>query len=1016
MNHYGINEQMLLSYTNDSNVQHLSEVSFVNVTNELVMELAKFKHRHPECTCKTLYFWIKDIFGDQWPLPDSPTCQAVAKSIERLNARLLKLKKQHSSVNKGIEISGFLQEEFSLPRLGYHKGKIVNFSPPRSQHLAKKQSSKVYGDMKKKLYAANRNANKRLKRREAKIQEQEKVIREQQEAISKYEKKICGTESKMKKMRMKLDRINHRAVYWEKKTYESRSKKNGAKLCEEMASLKDEIASLDLENAELSDAFESVMSESEMIQTMKHGKYTDEIRSCVYELLSLNVGVRNVTPIIRCVLKNVAHKSVSRLPSYGLTCQMILESLAIVQAQLGDCLSETSGYCTLQTDGTTKYGKHYAAYDVSVPNESTSYSLGMRHVFSGSSSNTLEVFKEILSDVDDVYEALGKEAVSSKVLLKIKNTMSDRHAAEKLFNEMLNDYRAKVLPTVVENWEDMSEPERQQLERMNNFFCGLHYIVGLAECTDEVLKLWEAASEDTENVSVSSGTQRLIRTASKAFHHRGSQKAGSSALFRSYLQKQNIHRLPLANFIGNRFNILFYDGAGVYYLRDLMIDFIESTHGQQANLLLKSVLRDLKNPILTTGCRGLGLIDKIITGPLWRKLSESSISVLKMSSVYCEIKDKFDLWSEDASSLIDGSAICIKDISIHQDIVWERLIQSDSSDAGTVEVLQLLFRAFSATTQRLLIDHLPGGHDVTDEDIIQETSSVPTTNISPERDFAVLDRYLREKPNANLIALESLILFSHNRTATWLDQCSCDETEKLLHAARMLAPSLRMKFKARRQEIERKRQEDLQKRAEAIARKELKAIKEKEKLTKGIEKVGLWTSRMEIEDGLDGFVKKTKKLEVLKLQINFRKKVLGQNHPNKTIFNFSHNRKQHSVRQLTENLLILVGDASDDLEDGNVTVTLDDLEDGNITAALDDLEDGNITVTLEEVMEKPYLLAGKKIRHRFKVGKELKWFVGTVLRMATDQTKEFEVLYDGEDDICCFKLLDDIESGDLELL
>ena len=38
--------------------------------------------------------------------------------------------------------------------------------------------------------------------------------------------------------------------------------------------------------------------------------------------------------------------------------------------------------------------------------------------------------------------------------------------------------------------------------------------------------------------------------------------------------------------------------------------------------------------------------------------------------------------------------------------------------------------------------------------------SVPTTNVSPERDFAILDRLLREKPNAHLVALEALLLFS----------------------------------------------------------------------------------------------------------------------------------------------------------------------------------------------------------------------------------------------------------------
>ena len=156
-----------------------------------------------------------------------------------------------------------------------------------------------------------------------------------------------------------------------------------------------------------------------------------------------------------------------------------------------------------------------------------------------------------MSDLDDVNAALGKEAVSSKIMLKIKNTMSDRHAAEKLFNEMLHDYRVEILPTVVENWEIMDDAEKEHLMRMN-FFCGLHYVVGLAECTDESLKPWEAASDNVSALSAS-GTQRLVRTACKAFHHRGSQKAASSALFRAFLMKHNIHKIPLAHFVGNRF-------------------------------------------------------------------------------------------------------------------------------------------------------------------------------------------------------------------------------------------------------------------------------------------------------------------------------------------------------------------------------------------------------------------------------------------------------------------------------
>ena len=61
------------------------------------------------------------------------------------------------------------------------------------------------------------------------------------------------------------------------------------------------------------------------------------------------------------------------------------------------------------------------------------------------------------------------------------------------------------------------------------------------------------------------------------------------------------------------------------------------------------------NPVYITGCQVLGLIDEIVTGPLWRKLQEVE-SVLEMSRVYTNIKEKFELWSENPSTVIDGSA------------------------------------------------------------------------------------------------------------------------------------------------------------------------------------------------------------------------------------------------------------------------------------------------------------------------------------------------------------------------
>ena len=150
--------------------------------------------------------------------------------------------------------------------------------------------------------------------------------------------------------------------------------------------LQKEFSYLDSANAEMAETLESVLVDTE-IYTFEGGRYTNNLCACIYEFLSLNVGVRNVGPIICCVLKCLVHKSVDYLPSYGLTCQMTLESLTVVQAQLADELSHISGFTMLQTDGTTKFGEHFSTFDIRTE-EAITYILGIRHVFSGSAKSS----------------------------------------------------------------------------------------------------------------------------------------------------------------------------------------------------------------------------------------------------------------------------------------------------------------------------------------------------------------------------------------------------------------------------------------------------------------------------------------------------------------------------------------------------------------------------------------------------------------------------------------------------
>eukprot|EP00117_Sycon_ciliatum_P046276 scpid104007/ scgid33165/ len=107
------------------------------------------------------------------------------------------------------------------------------------------------------------------------------------------------------------------------------------------------------------------------------------------------------------------------------------------------------------------------------------------------------------------------------------------------------------------------------------------------------------------------------------------------------------------------------------------------------------------------------------------------------------------------------------------------MIEPQENDALTCEILQVLFAGFALYSTRLLCDHLPGGtfHQPSGLQSTTETASVRKTNAICESDFGKLDRYLREKPNIQTVALEGLLMFSNNQTSQWPRHKSDQERE-----------------------------------------------------------------------------------------------------------------------------------------------------------------------------------------------------------------------------------------------
>jgi hypothetical protein len=123
---------------------------------------------------------------------------------------------------------------------------------------------------------------------------------------------------------------------------------------------------------------------------------------------------------------------------------------------------------TLHTDETSKYGNKWGSF-ASRDSDGNYLVLGMRDMATKSSQDTLDCFKEILNDINLASE---NEHAGKNILINIKNTMSDKAATEKKFNEILSEYRKEILPQVIKNYEQLNTESQLAISHMNNFFVG----------------------------------------------------------------------------------------------------------------------------------------------------------------------------------------------------------------------------------------------------------------------------------------------------------------------------------------------------------------------------------------------------------------------------------------------------------------------------------------------------------------------------------------------------------------
>lgn len=802
--------------------------------------------------------------------------------------------------------------------------------------------------------------------------------------------------------------------------------------------MKEEIKQKELKIIELEQVNEAI--NDPVIQTFYDGKYTNEIRETIMTLISeCGVSQAKVNRVMETVVQNLTGKTLDRLPSTGVKSRLVSEGKRVAQKQVALAMLQNmsepsvSGNCFHQ-DGTTKSHRHFQSFQVTTADKKT-YSLGLCEVSAGDADTLMEAFKQQICDLATAVSNGTDSETVAKLVCSITSTMSDQGSVNPVFNRQLTELKQNFLPEAFLSWDTLDEKVRNEVSKISSYFCKMHIFVNMASEVDKCLSLFESNISSGRNPYAfdwkESGATRLTRTSSKALTMQGCDKSGIGSHFSTYLQSFNKTN-HLISFRGHRFNHLFYAAGATYHHAQDIQNFLNTW--SDPNELLKSVSFDIREKATLCGIRALGIVNKLITGPLWR-IIENSENILALNPHLSHLQVQLENLSKDASPLMNAQPV-FPHTELHKDDIYHSLflVTGDAVDETYTQMaLELICGGMMLILERQAKDQLPGGKFyLPDEKEAERSRNVPTTNTCSERDFGQLDALMRLKPSASTTAYESCIMWSNNKTSSWLNSLAPYEKEAILNDARTNAPSVMLSFRDRQKKLYESKL--LRKRQQQKTEKEAKQYSQKVKLTKKLDSLGgLWLTEEDV------FIFKNKVhrnyyKDAIISQLQFRKNVIHSKGP-KEKFQQVCKGRSFSVDELEQNLIDILRLNAEEENDSETPPGLEyidlDIAKRKLSESKNDLakkvrEGRNKirvqqqAVLLPQVTNDPNLLVGKRFKHKCRdpETREISWYPGQVKNILSEKGRktEYTVKYDDDDDEWRMPLIIDMENGDLILI
>ena len=744
-----------------------------------------------------------------------------------------------------------------------------------------------------------RNSNKREKRKEAKICKQQQELLNSEIELKNLKDQLINEQFNKTKLTEKVNNSQKTTVNAQKRASRWKNAWKKLKLANSSANtnyqmilnLRMRISELELENTELEHKLET-LTDNSVLQTYEK-KYSDDVRETYWELLASGVSIDKCEKVVRTVVEKLCPKKIGRLPKKTCTSLLQTEALIVSQGQVAAAMLDSSNNNTLHTDGTKRRFREYAGYQIST-SDGNSFSMGLQELTTGDAESFLA---GTLTTLTELAEAVGSTEVETshvyaQLLKSIKNTMTDRHVVNKQFKAQLQEVRETILPKIVNEWDGLTDGEKNNITEIHGLYCGLHVLINMASSAKSVIGF----------------CHDLIYQCCKALTESGCAKSGCGE-FKAYLEAEN-KKCHLITFIVNCFNVLFINGAAVYYHWHDISSFFHDGYCGQTNKLLQAISNGMEISDHKAMCRALGIIEKIITGPLWRLLEERK-HIFEMNSDWELLYNSVLTLSKDATDLLHGEPI-FTNVSITKDCVWVDLFTTQDTEfqSKTKECLQKVLCSFIPLLLRQLHDQLPGGkYHQPSQKVIEETAGVPRHNKISEANFGDLDRLVKRAPQKATSSQAGVMLYVRNKTGKYLMSLSSSKRRKYLDIARKHAKQRQQTEYQRWKEIIKKRQQVQAERKRKKDVREQKLRESAQQIAQKVHSAGLWCSDKQVDQQVqlcrasksDNASKLAVK-EQIKYHVHVRKVILIQKSPAK----FQKNQQPLSLIQLAENLKTII--------------------------------------------------------------------------------------------------------------